>query len=195
MVGSGYLFAISQIHFKHVLGTTMQENRVLVLNADYQPLNVCALHRAVCLIYLGKAHILETTDSPLRTVSRGYVHPSVIRLQKYIKKPYTPVKLSRKSILTRDNFTCQYCGNSEKFMTVDHVIPKHLGGKTEWNNLVCSCKSCNSRKGGRSLKEAGMKLLRKPFKPHFVLPNHYTQLANTSLSEEWWKYLESYLKN
>lgn len=166
-----------------------------MLNADYQPLNVCPLPRAVCLIYLGKAQILETRPFPLKTVTREYLNPSVIRLQSYIRKPYTTVKLSRKSVLARDNFTCQYCGRREKDMTVDHVIPRKNGGKTEWENLVCSCKTCNSKKGGRTLKEAGMKLVRSPFKPHFVLPNHYIQLVNHSFDDSWWKYLEYFIKN
>ena len=173
----------------------MTDGRVLVLNADYQPLNVCALPRAVCLIYLGKAQILETRQFPLRTINRDYPNPSVIRLQAYIRKPLTAVKLSRKSVLARDNFTCQYCGKREKNMTVDHVVPKKNGGKTVWENLVCSCRSCNSRKGGRTLKESALKLRRKPFKPHFVLPNHYTQLANRNFDDSWWKYLEYYFKS
>jgi 5-methylcytosine-specific restriction endonuclease McrA len=173
----------------------MIDRRVLVLNADYQPLNVCALPRAVCLIYLGKAQIIETSETPIHSIGRKYPNPTVIRLQTYIKKPYTPVKLSRKSILTRDNYTCQYCGAKEKQMTVDHVVPKRHGGKTEWENLVCSCRACNSRKGGRLIKEAGMKLKRKPFRPHFVLPNHYTQLANRTFEDSWWKYLEYYMHN
>lgn len=167
-----------------------------MLNADYQPLNVCAIPRAVCLIYLGKAQILETSaDKLLRTINKNYPYPSVIRLQSYIRKPYIPVKLSRSSILTRDNYICQYCGKSEKHMTVDHVIPKANNGKTAWDNLVCSCRSCNSRKGGRTLKQANMKLKRQPYKPHFVLPSHYTQLANNNFDTSWWKYLEYFIKN
>ncbi|MBU1023745.1 HNH endonuclease [bacterium] len=173
----------------------MVNGRVLVLNADYQPLNVCATPRAVCLIFLGKAQILETTDRILRSISREYPSPSVIRLQSYIKKPYTSVKLSRRSILTRDNNTCQYCNSQEKHMTVDHVIPKHNGGQTVWENLVCSCRACNSKKGGRTLKEANMNLIRQPFKPQFVLPNHYIQLANYNFEDAWHKYLEYSVKN
>ena len=151
--------------------------------------------RAVCLIFVGKAQILETSGRILRSISREYPSPSVIRLQKYIRKPYTSVKLSRKSILTRDNYTCQYCSGQEKHMTVDHVRPRHKGGKTIWENLVCSCRSCNSKKGGRTLKASNMKLKRQPFKPHFVLPNHYNQLANYNFDNEWYKYLEHYMKN
>ena len=173
----------------------MLDGRVLVLNADYQPLNVCALPRAVGLIYLGKAQILEIKEDPLKTINCTYPKPSVIRLYTYIRKPYTTVKLSRKSILTRDNYTCQYCGKHEKHMTVDHVVPKKHGGKTEWENMVCACRACNSRKGGRTLKEAGIQLIRKPYKPYFVLPNQYTQLVNSNLDEAWWKYLEYYIGN
>jgi len=173
----------------------MLSGRVLVLNADYQPLNICALPRAVGLIYLGKAQILETREHPIATISRSYPNPSVIRLFSYIRKPYASVKLSRKSVLTRDNYTCQYCGKREKYMTVDHVLPKKRGGKTEWENLVCACRICNSKKGGRTLKEAGMQLLKKPYKPHFVLPNQYTQVVNSELDATWWKYLEYYIAN
>jgi 5-methylcytosine-specific restriction endonuclease McrA len=104
---------------------------------------------------------------------RGYVHtvtqsiprPSVIRLESQVHKPRPRVKLTRREIFRRDNYTCQYCGRHDVTLTVDHVMPRHLGGQHIWTNLVAACSSCNHRKGGRKVEEARMRLLHVPKEP------------------------------
>ena len=114
---------------------------VLVLNADYEPLNVCNLRRAIVLVYLGKAEILHerNTDDgrPLIVSAEGQMinAPSVVKLRHHVKRPLPELKLSRRSIFARDNYTCQYCGTTGKDLTIDHVIPKRMGGGMAWENL------------------------------------------------------------
>jgi 5-methylcytosine-specific restriction endonuclease McrA len=138
---------------------------VLVLNQNYEPIAICNAKKAVILVYLGKAEIVEAFDTEIRAVSFSMPFPSVVRLQIYIYKPYMPVILTRKNILRRDRHRCQYCGKYAHALTVDHVIPKHYGGKHSWDNLVCACIRCNNRKGSRTPEQAGMTLLKKPQKP------------------------------
>lgn len=138
---------------------------VLVLNQNYEPIGICNARKAVILIYLGKAEIVESLGTEIRSVSVSMAFPSVVRLQIYIYKPYKAVILNRKNIYRRDRSTCQYCGKKGPQLTVDHVIPKNFGGKDSWDNLVCACQRCNSRKGNKTPEQAGMKLLKKPVKP------------------------------
>lgn len=101
----------------------------------------------------------------VRTVSRSYPKPSIIRLQQVIKRPRPCVKLSKQEIFRRDQFKCQYCGKESRDLTVDHVLPQHLGGEATWSNLVTACKSCNHKKGGHTLEQSGLKLQNKPVQP------------------------------
>ena len=160
---------------------------VLVLNQSYEPLNICRVRRAVVLIQVGKAEMLENGAGILRTLSESIEIPSVIRLGNMIKRPRTERKLTRYEIFHRDNYTCQYCGKQTHQLTLDHIIPKHAGGPHTWENVVSSCVNCNRRKAGKSPTEAGMKLLRRPTKPYrhslFNLP---FQLRN---KKEWQKYI------
>lgn len=142
--------------------------RVLLLNADYEPLNICSLNRAMKLIVNDKAdylHILETKT--IKTSSgTSLTIPTVIRLKYQIKKKYNlQYKVSRVGVYSRDNFTCQYCGKTNVELSLDHVYPKHLGGEHSWENLVTCCKKCNGQKGWKTLEQAGMKLLNKPRVP------------------------------
>jgi 5-methylcytosine-specific restriction endonuclease McrA len=138
---------------------------VLVLNQNYEPLNVCSLKRAVVLVFSRKAEILEAADCAVRSASNEYAAPSVIRLFRLIKRPRPRVKLTRREIFTRDNYTCQYCGAVGGDLTVDHVIPRSRGGEHTWENVVTACRPCNHRKGGKTLQEARLKLERKPTEP------------------------------
>jgi 5-methylcytosine-specific restriction endonuclease McrA len=138
---------------------------VLVLNQNYEPIAICNVKKAIILVYLGKAEIVEHLDIEVRAVSFSMPFPSVVRLQIYIYRPYTPIILSRKNILCRDRHTCQYCGKKNLPLTVDHVIPKQFGGKHVWENLVCACIRCNNRKGNRTPEQVNMRLLKKPKKP------------------------------
>ncbi|HEX2999542.1 MAG TPA: HNH endonuclease, partial [Armatimonadota bacterium] len=100
------------------------DGQVLVLNQDYEPLNVCNLRRASVLVWLGKAEVLHTDGCILATVNEKNVAPSVLRLCHQVRRPRPKLRLSRRSILARDNYTCQYCGATGKEMTIDHVIPR-----------------------------------------------------------------------
>src|SRR5205085_9127033 len=101
---------------------------VLVLNSDYEPLNVCNARRAIVLVYLGKAEVLHAHDDASATMMEGvFVLPSVVKLRSHIRRPLPELKLSRRTIFARDNFTCQYCGITTKDLTIDHVVPKGHG--------------------------------------------------------------------
>lgn len=144
----------------------MLSSNVLVLNQNYEPLSVCSVRRAVVLVYLGKAEIVERYDGQLlHSVSINIPVPSVVRLGFYIKIPQKNIILSRKNIIKRDGHQCQYCGETHGPMTVDHVVPKIFGGRDSWENLVCACIRCNNLKGNRTPEQAGLELLRIPKKP------------------------------
>jgi 5-methylcytosine-specific restriction endonuclease McrA len=138
---------------------------VLVLNANYEPINVCNLRRAVGLILTEKASLVVNGRGIIQTASSAYPRPSVIRLQRMIHRPRPHVKLTRREIFRRDNYTCQYCGKHTLDLTIDHVVPRHLGGRQIWTNVVAACSLCNHRKGGRTVSEANMSLLRTPKEP------------------------------
>lgn len=138
---------------------------VLVLNQNYDPLNVCNARRALVLVDGGKAEVLEVDGLVYRSPSRTFRVPSVIRLNHLIKRPRPRVRLTRREIFMRDQYTCQYCGVRTKELTLDHVIPKHRGGRHLWENLVSACRACNHHKGGRTIEEAKMELPRAPIEP------------------------------
>ncbi len=141
------------------------DGNVLVLNSDFRPLNVCNVRRAVVLLEKEKALTVELDGVLIRSERRSLHAPSVIRLAYHVKRPRPVVKLTRREILARDDHQCQYCGKHGNDLTIDHVTPRHRGGQHTWENVVTACKSCNHRKGGRTVSEAHMKLLRQPFWP------------------------------
>ncbi|RMH82940.1 MAG: HNH endonuclease, partial [Calditrichaeota bacterium] len=147
---------------------------VLLLNQNYEPLSVCNAKKAIILIYLGKAEAVETDSAWVRSVNTRMPLPSVVRLRRYARAPRRRIVLNRKNLLIRDNYTCQYCNRRTHPLTIDHVIPKHLGGKDTWENLVIACLPCNNRKGNRTPEQAGMKLINKPRRPnHFFYFQHF----------------------
>jgi 5-methylcytosine-specific restriction endonuclease McrA len=147
----------------------MINSRVLVLNQNYEPMSVCSARRAIIMQLMGKVEVVETYDGvKVHSIDRAFSLPSVVRLGAYIKVPYKRILLTRKNIIKRDRHTCQYCGDREGPMTVDHVIPKSFGGADTWENMVCACESCNNKKGGRLPEMAGMRLLRKPRRPSHI---------------------------
>jgi 5-methylcytosine-specific restriction endonuclease McrA len=155
------------------------DRNVLVLNQNYEPLSVTNAKRAVILVFLGKAEIVERDGIQVRSCYKVYPLPSVVRLFFYVKPPTREISLTRKNIIKRDGHTCQYCGARIGAMTTDHVLPRTRGGKDTWENLVCACVACNNRKGDRTLSEAGMKLFRRPRRPfyfHFI-QNHLSEDA------------------
>lgn len=137
-------------------------NKVLLLNASYEPLNICSWKRAIALMIKGKAQEVEHLDS---LIGENLYSPAVIRLNYYVAVPEKELPFSKLNILARDNNTCQYCGKQCNDLTLDHVFPKSRGGGYTWENIVAACKECNQKKADRTPKEAGMKLLRKPFRP------------------------------
>jgi 5-methylcytosine-specific restriction endonuclease McrA len=163
---------------------------VLVLNANFEPINVCNTHRAIGLILTGKADLVLNGRGEIRTVSRSYPRPSIIRLGKMIKRPRPRIKLTKREILRRDDYTCQYCGQRTSVLTIDHIIPRHLGGQHEWANLVTACPNCNHRKGGRTLEQAHMHLLHQPEEP----PASADYLFGRHLREnqEWLPFVEGW---
>src|ERR687894_2772693 len=138
---------------------------VLVLNQNYEPLNVCDIRRAFTLLGSEKAELLERNHQVIHTPTLAIRAPSVIRLQYHVKRPRPRVKLSRREVFARDGHACQYCGRQTHDLTLDHVVPRHKGGAHTWENLVAACKGCNHRKGGKSVDEARFKLVRPPYEP------------------------------
>jgi 5-methylcytosine-specific restriction endonuclease McrA len=163
---------------------------VLVLNASYEPINICAARRALVLVLKGIASAEEVSASSVHSTRRTLKVPSVIRLLEYRRIPHQTRALSRKNILMRDRYTCQYCLKilPTGELTLDHVVPRARAGESAWENLVACCHSCNNRKGSRTPEEAGMKLVRqpKPFSLH--TSRHLMRLLGKS-DEKWRKYL------
>ena len=145
----------------------MINSAILVLNRNYEPLNVCNARRAFVLLDRGKAEVLENGRGYLRSPSLVFPIPAVIRLIHVIHRPRAHSRLSRRDVFLRDRYTCQYCGRRTRDLTLDHVLPRHHGGDHDWENVVAACKSCNHRKAGRTPKQAGMRLIRQPTRPSF----------------------------
>jgi 5-methylcytosine-specific restriction endonuclease McrA len=160
---------------------------VLVLNANFEPIHVCSTRRAIGLILDGKANLILNGRGYIHTISQTLPRPSVIRLDSQIHRPRPRVKLTRREIFRRDNYTCQYCGRRDVALTVDHVIPRHLGGPHMWTNLVAACSACNHRKGGRRVEEVHMRLAHIPQEP----PASAVYIFGRHLSEngEWEPYI------
>lgn len=164
---------------------------VLVLNSDYEPLNVCNLRRAIVLVYLGKADVLHAEEHTQIASPEGEAMslPSVVKLRHHVKRPLPELKLSRRSVFARDNYVCQYCGATSKDLTIDHVVPKRHGGGALWENLVACCRRCNSRKGDKTPEKAGMKLLRQPRRPRYTPYISLNKYVAGTRHEVWRDYL------
>ncbi|NQT84494.1 HNH endonuclease [bacterium] len=172
-----------------LVGSIALNENVLVLNRLWQAVNICTARRAICLLYQEHAEAVLQENGSFRTLafedwrdfSRGadgpfkFVHgvnyriavPPIVILAFYDKTPHKEVKFTRENIYHRDKNTCQYCGKSvdRRDLNLDHVIPRDFGGKTTWENIVCSCKECNTRKANRTPQQAGLTLIRNPKKP------------------------------
>ncbi len=160
---------------------------VLVLNQNYEPLTVCPAKRAVILVFLGKAEIIEYLEnSVVHSARESFRMPSVVRLGIYISRPQKRVLLTRRNIIKRDGHRCQYCGQSRTAMTVDHIIPRNRKGEDTWENLVCACVRCNNKKGDRTTEEVGMELRRQPRRPtHITFIQRFIGLGD----QRWKQYL------
>ena len=139
----------------------------ILLNADYTFLNMVNWRRAMCLIAKGKVQVLKQSDRIIRTAEGVAIKvPAVMKLIKLIRTLYiSRVPFSKKNVLIRDGFKCAYCGTGREKLTIDHIIPKSRGGKTNFDNCVASCKPCNNRKGGQTPREARMFLKVKAYQP------------------------------
>lgn len=171
----------------------MKAQRTLVLNAGYEPLLLVSWQRALCLLFSSKAEVVsEYENAAARTVKTQFQLPSVIRLNQYIhpkgRTRLGIVKLNRKNILIRDKHRCQYCSKLCKGSdaTIDHIIPRSLGGKTTWDNVVAACVPCNSKKGSKLLHETSMKLNSDPKRPKIrdIFLN-----STKSFPKDWLSYL------
>jgi 5-methylcytosine-specific restriction endonuclease McrA len=165
----------------------MSNARVLILNNNFEPIAVCGVERAVVLNYLNRAEMVEVNKGKvLRSQHTSIEAPSVVRLTRYVRNLHRDVPFNKRNVMKRDKFTCQYCGATDVAMTVDHVIPRSLGGPNSWENLVCACKKCNSIKGDKPLHACGLKLKRRPRKP-----SYFSFILNTveNIPDHWKSYL------
>jgi len=167
------------------------ENPVLVLNRLWQPVHVCCVRRALGLLFVDHAHVVDTDEAAayrahdlaswmvvsqdhsgpdvIHSVSHRFRIPAVIVLRQFDRLPLKEIRFSRQSIFERDRFTCQYCGKcfESRDLNLDHVIPRDKGGKTTWENVVCSCIRCNTRKANKLPAQVGMFPLNEPKRPRW----------------------------
>lgn len=161
-------------------------NSALVLNANYSPLTICSVKRAICLAYLNKVEILETGKRTVHSPTMMMPIPSVVKLKDFVRYNSMDVLLSRKNILQRDQHQCMYCGKRSGPFTIDHVIPREQGGLDSWSNLVTACPHCNVKKSNRTPEEANMPLRKRPIRPNRI---HYFQQFVNDQYINWRPYL------
>jgi len=163
---------------------------VLVLNSTFEPIHVTAVRRALILMLKGVAQMEETGPARVHSAREALPVPSVIRLLTYRHIPQQTRALSRKNILLRDRYTCQFCGKqfSSSELTLDHVLPRSRGGPTSWENLVACCYQCNNQKGDRTPEEAGIQLERRP-RPFTLHTSRQLMRLMGRHDEKWRKYL------
>jgi 5-methylcytosine-specific restriction endonuclease McrA len=161
--------------------------RVLVLNATFEPINVCTVRRAAVLLLKDKAKVVEHASWELRSENLTLPRPVVIRLVTYVNVPRDTHrrKITRRAVFARDRWTCQYCG-SRSNLTVDHVVPRSKGGSSSWENIVTSCAPCNRRKGDSLHRHVGMTLRRRPRTPN---PQVFIHVASPTIPTAWRAYL------
>ena len=164
--------------------------QTLLLTAGYEPLRVLPWQRAITLLTLGKVEVLEEYDQEVRSTSIVVKLPAVVRLLRYFRRPKQGVRFSRINIYARDRWRCQYCGDElpASKLTFDHVVPRAQGGRTVWENIVSACTPCNTRKGNRTPKQAGLTLARTPVRPTWV-PVTTFRFNQQSLPAAWRDYL------
>jgi 5-methylcytosine-specific restriction endonuclease McrA len=189
-------------------GLSVLNSKVLVLNRSYLPVHITSVKRAFALLYQGVAHAV---DEHYRTfdfdswrdlsvelhherlgVVGGFIRvPRVLLLLAYERVPKRHVRFSRFNIYARDGNTCQYCGKrfARIELNLDHVIPRSRGGVSSWENVVCSCHTCNRRKGGRTPEEAGMHLIKRPRRPEWTAFNFET--FSLRHHKEWMPFLST----
>ena len=188
--------------------TNVLNENVLVLNRLWQAINVCTVERAFTLLYSGHAEVVIEDEGDFQTFdfhewrefSRGHhgedvVHtvsfnirvPRVILLLFFDRLPHKEVKFTRHNIFERDHNTCQYCGKrfDRRELNLDHIIPRDRGGTTTWENIVCACIPCNTRKANRTPTEAGMHLIKKPKRPKW---RPFVNVTIATVAHDSWKH-------
>lgn len=163
---------------------------VLVLNTNYEPLNISSVRRAIGLVLHGKAELVMNGRGLVRTPSDSFPCPSIIRLGRMVQRPRPRVKLTKREVFRRDKHTCQYCGQSAHQLTIDHVVPRRHGGDYTWSNVVAACAPCNRRKGGQVPSKARMRLIRKPFEPRPTASYRFGNYIVTN--SDWQPFIEGW---
>lgn len=161
-------------------------DRVLVLNSDYTPINVTSLVRGFILVDKGKAEVLKTGTTPIISGDKKYDRPLIIRLLSYVRFRIKSLRINRQRIFKRDNFRCAYC-DSQKNLTIDHILPKSRGGDNSWINLITCCRNCNRYKDNKTPEEAGLKLKIKPYEPSI-----FSDVINPNISQIWEEFKQTY---
>ena len=160
---------------------------MLVLNATYEPINVCTVRRAIVLLLKEKAELVERSTWELHSERASMARPMVVRLTSYVRVPHDTHrrKITRRAVFARDGWTCQYCG-SRSNLTVDHVTPRSKGGSSTWENIVAACAPCNRRKGDLLPVQANMHPAREPKAPH---PQVFIHVASPTIPSAWLAWL------
>jgi 5-methylcytosine-specific restriction endonuclease McrA len=193
--------------------SSVLNDQVLVLNRLWQAVNVCSVRRALTLLFEGNAQVVfgdgegdyrtlnfqqwrdlsaadPEADSSVSTISFRIRVPRVILLMSFDRFPKKEVKFTRHNLFERDRNTCQYCGAvfDRRDLNLDHVVPRDRGGPTTWENIVCSCIPCNTRKANRTPAEANMRLVRKPKRPKW---RPFVQVSfGASMHDSWRHFLD-----
>lgn len=168
--------------------------RTLLLSAGYEPLNTISWKKALTLLSLGKAEIVEEyDDQQIRTSTLVLKMPAVVRLVNMFRRHKQRVRYRKQNVLARDRWTCQYCGQVKSCseLTVDHVVPRAQGGKTEWENITTACIECNAEKDCRTPQQAGMRLRSKPYRPDWVPVLTFELGRSAELPAPWRTYLQT----
>jgi len=163
----------------------MTHYKTLLLSQGYQLIKKISPYRAICMHILGKVDVVEEYKATIKSPSLKIKIPAVVRLRHNTRVEPLKVRFSRAAVYARDGNVCQYCGGKFKKsnLTLDHVIPKSFGGKTQWTNIVSCCKSCNTKKANRTPHQAGMRLIQKPKYPNPKLV--YVDNLGEEIPEEW----------
>lgn len=163
---------------------------VLILNVTFEPMHVCSTKRALALVLSGKAEIVINGRGTIRSATSEFEIPSVIKLSHMVRRPRPRIALSKREILRRDDYTCQYCGRKMRTLTLDHVVPRRHGGAHTWENLVAACSPCNRRKGGKLASEADMLLNRPPVEPNASAAYRFG--THLEQRKEWAQFIEGW---
>lgn len=165
------------------------ETSTLLLTPWMAPHKIIPWQTAILMNFLGKVEVLEEYEEVVRSPSISLRTPAVVRLKRPTGAHKRPVRFCRTNVFARDGFSCQYCGVKKgmRELNYDHVVPRVMGGKTIWENIVTSCYDCNGKKKGRTPEQAGMKLLRTPIRPKTV-PDCPVQLRTGDVPHVWEPY-------